>query len=319
MPLLSTLRAICLLIALGMTVLSQPVRAQNAESLVTRLATENFGELEAAVTALAASGVPMAATVISAMGESRLVYDQGSKIVYIRQGDGSLANAVTGAKAEGVTTRPVRLNNRVRSAIAAAMGTLTLMAPDPQKRYQAAESVFKTRDKTSLAALEAALAQEKDARVRTAMEAARAAIIITDKDAAEADRIRSVEAIRARADQEALALLASVQADAPQSVRDAAAAGQVAIQRSLALWGIGQNAWYGLSLGSVLLLAAIGLAITFGVMGVINMAHGEMVMIGAYVTFIVQELIRTKAPYLYEFSLFIAIPLAFLVAGPSVF
>ena len=53
-----------------------------------------------------------------------------------------------------------------------------------------------------------------------------------------------------------------------------------------------QNAWYGLSLGSVLLLAAIGLAITFGVMGVINMAHGEMVMLGAYTTFVVQEMIR---------------------------
>ena len=61
-----------------------------------------------------------------------------------------------------------------------------------------------------------------------------------------------------------------------------------------------QNAWYGLSLGSVLLLAAIGLAITFGVMGVINMAHGEMVMIGAYTTFVVQEVIRTSYPVLFD-------------------
>jgi len=76
-----------------------------------------------------------------------------------------------------------------------------------------------------------------------------------------------------------------------------------------------QNAWYGLSLGSVLLLAAIGLAITFGVMGVINMAHGEMVMIGAYVTFVVQEYIRTSSPGLFDYSLLIAVPLAFVVAG----
>ena len=76
-----------------------------------------------------------------------------------------------------------------------------------------------------------------------------------------------------------------------------------------------QNAWYGLSLGSVLLLAAIGLAITFGVMGVINMAHGEMVMLGAYTTFVVQEIIRTSNPGLFDYSLFIAVPLAFLVAG----
>jgi len=76
-----------------------------------------------------------------------------------------------------------------------------------------------------------------------------------------------------------------------------------------------QNAWYGISLGSVLLLAAIGLAITVGVMGVINMAHGEMVMIGAYVTFVVQDAIRTSHPALFDYSLAIAIPLAFLVAG----
>ena len=76
-----------------------------------------------------------------------------------------------------------------------------------------------------------------------------------------------------------------------------------------------QNAWYGLSLGSVLLLAAIGLAITFGVMGVINMAHGEMVMLGAYTTFVVQETIRTRSPGLFDYSLLIAVPLAFLVAG----
>ncbi len=76
-----------------------------------------------------------------------------------------------------------------------------------------------------------------------------------------------------------------------------------------------QNTWYGLSLGSVLLLAAIGLAITFGVMGVINMAHGEMVMIGAYTTFVVQEIIRANNPALFDYSLAIAIPLAFVVAG----
>ena len=88
-----------------------------------------------------------------------------------------------------------------------------------------------------------------------------------------------------------------------------------AIESNLAIWATVQNAWYGLSLGSVLLLAAIGLAITFGVMGVINMAHGEMVMIGAYTTFVVQELIRTYNPGLFDYSLLIAVPLAFLVAG----
>jgi urea transport system permease protein len=78
---------------------------------------------------------------------------------------------------------------------------------------------------------------------------------------------------------------------------------------------MGQNIWFGISLGSVLLLAAVGLAITFGVMGVINMAHGEMVMLGAYTTFVVQEVIRNHAPGLFDASLLIALPLAFLVAA----
>src|SRR5262249_4940621 len=87
------------------------------------------------------------------------------------------------------------------------------------------------------------------------------------------------------------------------------------IQGNLAFWSALQHAWYVLSLGSVLLLAAIGLAITFGVMGIINMAHGEMVMLGAYTTFVIQELIRVRNPALFDYSLVIAVPLAFVVAG----
>jgi len=81
--------------------------------------------------------------------------------------------------------------------------------------------------------------------------------------------------------------------------------------------GCVQNAWYGISLGSVLLLARSAFAITFGVMGVINMAHGEMVMIGAYATYVVQELIRNYDPGLFDYSLAIAFPLAFVVSGSS--
>src|SRR5207247_310857 len=113
---------------------------------------------------------------------------------------------------------------------------------------------------------------------------------------------------RGRGDQEALALLSSLPAQTPAAVLRAAGEAMTSIQNQLAIWETVQNAWYGLSLGSVLLLAAIGLAITFGVMGVINMAHGEMVMIGAYVTFVVQEVIRTRNPALFAYSLAIAVP-----------
>ena len=91
--------------------------------------------------------------------------------------------------------------------------------------------------------------------------------------------------------------------------------GVAAIERHQRLIAYAQNVIYGISLGSVLLLAAIGLAITFGVMGVINMAHGEMVMLGAYTTFVIQEFCRTSFPAGLEWSLIAALPAAFLVAG----
>jgi urea transport system permease protein len=87
------------------------------------------------------------------------------------------------------------------------------------------------------------------------------------------------------------------------------------VEQHLAILGGIQNLFFGLSLGSVLLLAAIGLAITFGVMGIINMAHGEMVMLGAYTTFVVQEVLRAHAPSLFDWSLLFALPLAFIVSG----
>src|SRR6202008_2010373 len=112
-----------------------------------------------------------------------------------------------------------------------------------------------------------------------------------------------------------VSLLTSFEATSEGALKEAASAAIASINSSLAVWSAGQNVWYGISLGSVLLLAAIGLAITFGVMGVINMAHGEMVMLGAYTTYVVQEVIRNSAPGLFDWSLAIALPLAFLVSG----
>jgi urea transport system permease protein len=114
---------------------------------------------------------------------------------------------------------------------------------------------------------------------------------------------------------EAVGILMSVSSSIDESLRpdlDSAIAG---LESQLMLWDAAENVWYGISLGSVLLLAAIGLAITFGVMGIINMAHGEMVMIGAYSTFVVQQVIRTSYPGLFDWSLAIALPVAFLMTA----
>ena len=209
----------------------------------------------------------------------------------------------------------VRLNNRMRGAIDAALGGLTLLASDPKARYDAAQAVFKSREQNVLPTLEAAIAKEQDPGVKRMMTEARAAIILSDDKASDEDKLAAVDIIRQRGDQDALGLLSSLPPDTAAPVAKSAASAIAGIKNRLVLWDAVQNAWYGISLGSVLLLAAIGLAITFGVMGVINMAHGEMVMLGAYVTFVVQEVIRQNNPALFDYSLAIAIPLSFLVAG----
>jgi urea transport system permease protein len=209
----------------------------------------------------------------------------------------------------------VRLNNRLRRIIEATLGALTLMAPDPMRRLEAAQAVLRSRDANALAALDQAIARETEPRVKQALLQARAAVVLYLDNAPDREKIAAVGVIRQRGDQEALGLLAGLPASASPGVKRAAADAIGSIESNLALWAAVQNAWYGLSLGSVLLLAAIGLAITFGVMGVINMAHGEMVMLGAYIAFVVQELIRAYNPALFDFSLAIAIPIAFGVAG----
>ena len=277
----------------------------------------DFDETGTAISEVAASGNPRTQAIIEALRDERLFFSAEKKAVYTKDADGKLFSAETG---EVVADEPgdlaaVDINNRIRRGIDAALGSLTLMAPDPSRRFQAAQAVFKSREESVLPALELALEKETDPRVKQALTEARAAVILNSEDASESDKLTAVSTIRARGDQEALNLLSSLPAGSPASVQRAARDALAAMQSQLAVWATVQNAWYGLSLGSVLLLAAIGLAITFGVMGVINMAHGEMVMIGAYVTFVVQEYIRANNPGLFDYSLLIAMPLAFCVAG----
>ena len=313
-------RFIALVCALG--VLAAVVTAARAgpyEDGLLRFTADSFDDTIEGINAVATSGNPLAASVIGALQEGRLLFSADSKRVFIREAPSDrLIDAATGEPVAGSAPSdlaPVRLNNRLRRIIEAALGGLTLMAPDPGKRFEAAQAVLKSKDANALPALEQAIAKESDAQVKQALTEARAAVVLYLDNAPDADKIDAIAVIRQRGDQDALALLGGLPASASPAVKKAAADAIASIENSLAFWTALQNTWYGLSLGSVLLLAAIGLAITFGVMGVINMAHGEMVMLGAYTTFVVQQVIRAHNPALFDYSLAIAIPLAFLVAG----
>lgn len=294
-----------------------PASAGPFEDAIAQLSTDSFSDTEAAIGGLVLSGNPQAYAIILALQEGRLLGAASNKSIVIKQSDAKFVDGATGAPIASVPAdaTAVRLNNRLRRVVDGALGSLTLLSPDPARRVQAAQSVFKSHDASALPVIDGALAKETNAAAKRAFTEARAAILLFKPDATEAEKLDAIATVKARGDREALALLTGLTGDQPPSVVSGAANATAAIQRTLMIWSYAQNAWYGLSLGSVLLLAAIGLAITFGVMGVINMAHGEMVMIGAYVTFVVQDVIRARYPGLFDMSLLIAVPLAFLIAG----
>src|SRR5436853_65701 len=125
---------------------------------------------------------------------------------------------------------PVRLNNRLRGVVVAAMGSLTLMAPDPGKRLEAAQAVFKSKDPNALPALDQAIAKETDARVKQALIEARAAVVLYLDNTSDADKIDAIAMIRQRGDQDALGLLGGLPASASPAVKKAATDAIASIQ-----------------------------------------------------------------------------------------
>jgi urea transport system permease protein len=309
----SALRALGLVALLAF---ATAARADAVDDTLAKFLDDKFPQTAAAIGELAAEAPPQAAAILEALGDNRLLIDPADHLVAYKTAAGAILNAKTGAPVEGVDAaafKKVRVNNALRSTIEGAMGSLTLANPDPEKRLAAAEDVFRTHDAKALPALQAQLGKESDPRVAAALKLAQASIFATSDSASSQDRLSAIATLKERGDQDAQSLIDGIAQKATDpAVKSAAASALSAIHTRLALWGVAQNLWYGLSASSVLLLAAIGLAITFGVMGVINMAHGEMVMLGAYSTYVVQTLLP---PSLQNWSLAFAIPLAFVVAG----
>ncbi len=283
------------------------------------IAAANFDRVARGVQELAVSGSPRAAAVIDALRDQRLFawkWPRPDTPLYIRTDQG-FVDARTGAPVAApprVNLRLVIVNDSVRSAIDAAEGALDLFSASAGARLRAANAIFQSADAGALPLIERALAKEPDAGVVRVLREAQAAALLKSGTGSISARLAAVHQVAARADLSARSLLSSLPGQ-PPPVTAAIGAAIHGIDRQLQLWGLAEDVYYGLSLGAVLLLAATGLAITFGVMGVINMAHGEMVMIGAYTTFVVQQLIAAFAPAFDDLGLLLAVPAAFLVAG----
>jgi urea transport system permease protein len=314
-----TRRVVAALFTLGLFSASPSVVAAGLlDEPLARLHADSFPETTKAIEEIARSGAPEAETLLRAMVDRRLLFDASSKTVVVKDASDKFLDARTfkPLASPPAALSPVRINNRLRGLIDAELGTLALVSPDRTRRFEAADALFRSRKASDLKAVEQAIAREKDGAIATALRKAHSAIQLARDDASLSDKLAAVGELAAFTDTDTLGLLNQTLASAQQpELRTSLEAAITRIEHQRQLLAGVQNVIYGLSLGSVLLLAAIGLAITFGVMGVINMAHGEMVMLGAYTTFVVQEAFRAWAPAAFDFSLLVAIPLAFVFTG----
>ena len=307
------------LLALILTAL--PAWAEDLTGAVAGLGGEGFAAKEKAILALGKSGDPRAVPVLKALGEDRLRKTPDGRVVIVNTigGTTKLIDAATGQELPGLAADGldrIIVNNRLRGAIEAALGALTLFSPDRDARLAAAQDALRHPSADTVALLDQALAAEQDPEVRDAMQRASAAVRLFG--GSKEERLAAIRALSTTTDPQVKNLLDELRykPDLDPELRKAADEALAAIDNRLRLTGLAANLFQGISLGSVLLLAAIGLAITFGVMGVINMAHGEMIMLGAYVAFVVQELFRAFLPSgAFGAYLVVAVPIAFLFAG----
>ncbi len=205
----------------------------------------------------------------------------------------------------------IPINNSLRNQLSTLLAQLNLNHSDINVRLAAVKRLMGDGlDESTAKLLSNQINIEKDESMRGAIKVALAVFNLQNSE--EKIRLDAVTSLRGSLEQEArTALTQAASSDASEEVRTEADHALKVIDNKIGYYRFGENVFFGLSLGSVLLLSAIGLAITFGVMGVINMAHGELMMIGAYTTWVVQQLF----PHQLAYSLLISVPAAFVVAG----
>ena len=310
-----------LLAAFVLFALTASALADDLHDLIDRLSADTFTEKDQVVTSLGELGDGRAVPALRALNDGLLYKTSDGRIVIAEPTGGAykLFDPVDhGAlgEAKDAEIDKVRVNNRLRGTISGALSRLTISGGSRDDRLRAARDALKHLDAESATALEHALESEKDPEVRQALTRALSAERLTNGTTEQ--RIAAIAVLSQSSDPEIRSLLGQIATSTglDPAVRKALEAARRGLERRLIWIGLAENLFQGLSLGSVLLLAAIGLAITFGVMGVINMAHGEMIMLGAYTTFVVQELFRAFLPSSWiDGYLIVSVPAAFVVTG----
>jgi len=204
----------------------------------------------------------------------------------------------------------LKLTNSIRGYLRQLIAGLGLYSENPAERLAAIDSLIDNPQAIEQDTLDALLENEQVETVREALQRLETRRQLTSDDPSM--RITAVNALRSDLSPDARRAIINIQAnDEDENVRTAALAVQLHHEQQVRIYGWVETLFFGLSLGSVLVLAAIGLAISFGVMGVINMAHGELIMLGAYCAWAMQQLM----PQSITTALLLSIPVAFLFTG----
>ncbi|KAF0166504.1 MAG: branched-chain amino acid transport system permease protein [Rhodocyclaceae bacterium] len=258
-------------------------------ALVRQLAAEESDDKIAAIQKLALTAEPEALEVLQQLADGTLKDDKGEDIT---------------------------INNRVRRELEGALAVLKLIDPDVTVRFKAVKEIATNVEAAMAPMLAKARDRESEPKIRALLVEIHA--LATLKDADPKIRLAAANSLATSADPNTKAVLKAQSEPANEAdveVRRAAFRSYLAVKDRLTLAETLGRIFSGLSLGSILLLAALGLAITYGVMGVINMAHGELLMIGAYATYVIQSLFRTHFPAQLDWYLLAAVPVAFFAAA----
>ena len=275
------------------------------------------------ISLIAGSNLPQRTRVLTAMQDGDLYYTKADEqLVYAKtHPDGYEIRAVVSGEDLGVVgsrkVKKISINNELRTVLRGVLAELALRSEDAAERLAAAKDLIRSPAPEFLAAIERAKAIESNDKVLESLNIAMAMINL--KSDQQVLRLEAIEAFRGTLDSDAMSILAAMQLkdsdgnylEKDELVRESSAAVLSEMRGKAKIYKLLENAFFGLSLGSVLLLTAVGLAITFGVMGVINMAHGEMMMLGAYTTYVIQLIM----PNYIDYSIIVAIPAAFIVSG----
>jgi len=296
-----------------------PILSANSSDLsasLAQLSDRNNNAKSEAIEKITQSNAPQTIKILQSLLDGKIYYRKSDKTIFYfyKQDDGYHLEDVLSGETSIITKKrgykKVTINNKLRGKLRQSIASLQLGNADPSVRKSAVEEIFKKITLENVALLKEYLPKENDVNIKSLMQLALTiSELSSDDDSIALVAIKKLDGNLEPIVRNTLNQLVE-ESDNP-TIKAAAQESLKSIKSQVKFYDHMETLYFGLSLGSVLALAGLGLAITFGVMGVINMAHGELIMIGAYTTYVIQLLM----PDSIGTSILVAIPAAFIVAG----